>query len=162
MIKKGYWKNIAQFISYLVVGGGATIVEWALFFLFVYRMRWDQNVGFTVAYGISTFVNLILGRLLTFRNASVVNQSDSPVRNFLKEASLIYLVAAAGCVLNLLFLNLFTVVFGMDSMLAKIVTTGIMLIGNYLARKLGIYRENTKPAEVRAKLGRASGMDQKG
>ncbi len=32
----------------------------------------------------------------------------------------------------------------MDAMLAKILTTGIMLFGNYLARKLGIYREREK------------------
>lgn len=144
-------KDIAQFMSYLVVGGGATAVEWALFFLFVYPLGWDQNVGFTVAYLISTFVNMILGRLLTFRNASVVNQSDSPIRNFLKEMSLIYLVAAVGCGMNLLFLNLFTGVFRMDSMLAKVLTTGIMVIGNYLARKLGIYRENPKTGSLPSK-----------
>lgn len=149
-------------MSYLLVGGGATIVEWALFFLFVYLMQWDQNIAFTVAYGISTFVNLILGRLLTFRNSSVVNPSENPVKNFLKEASLIYLVAAAGCVLNLLFLNLFTIVFRMDSMLAKIVTTGIMLVGNYLARKFGIYRENPGTSEPHPERKRASEMNQKG
>mgnify|MGYP000900375535 FL=1 len=143
---EAYRKNIAQFLSYLVVGGGATAVEWILFFIFVYPMKWNQNRGFVVAYAISTFVNLILGRLRTFRNASVVHSGSSPMRNFLKEASLIYLVAAVGCLLNLLFLNLFTDVFGMDSMLAKVVTTGIMLIGNYLARKLGIYRESPKSA----------------
>lgn len=141
-------KNMAQFLSYLVVGGGATAVEWALFFLFVYSMKWNQNLAFTIAYAISTFVNMILGRILTFRNASVVNKSDSPIRNFLKETSLIYLVAAVGCVLNLLFLNLFTDIFHMDAMLAKIVTTGIMVIGNYLARKLGIYRENPQTPDL--------------
>ncbi|QNK40108.1 GtrA family protein [Caproicibacter fermentans] len=162
MLRKKYLKNMTQFISYLVVGGGATVVEWALFFLFVYPMKWDQNAGFTVAYLISTFVNMILGRLLTFRNASVVNQSNSAVRNFLKEAALIYLVAAVGCVLNLLFLNLFTDFFGMDSMTAKILTTGIMLIGNYLARKLGIYRENTQTAAAPTHLDCKPEIDRKG
>jgi putative flippase GtrA len=147
-------------MSYLIVGGGATIVEWVLFFLFVYLLQWNQNFAFTVAYGISTFVNLILGRLLTFRNATVVHQSKSPVLNFLKEAFLIYAVAAVGCVMNLLLLNLFTDVFGMDSMLSKIITTGIMLIGNYLVRKLGIYRENAKP-KVRAALKQIPELGQK-
>lgn len=141
-------KNLSQFMSYLVVGGGATIVEWVLFFVFVYRLKMNQNLAFTIAYIISTFVNMILGRLLTFRNANVVNKSDNPVHNFFKETLLIYLVAAVGCILNLLFLNLFTDVFHMDSMLAKIVTTGIMMIGNYLARKLGIYREDKKTSNL--------------
>lgn len=146
--KKEARKNFSQFMSYLVVGGGATIVEWALFFVFVYPLKWNQNLAFTVAYAISTFVNMILGKLLTFRNASVVNKSDNQVHNFLKETFLIYLVAAVGCGLNLLFLNLFTDVFHMDSMLSKVVTTGIMVVGNYLARKLGIYREDKKPSDL--------------
>lgn len=141
-------KNLTQFMSYLVVGGSATIVEWILFFAFVYRLKWDQNLAFTIAYAISTLVNMILGRLLTFRHANVVNKSDNPVRNLIKETSLIYLVAAVGCVLNLLFLNLFTEVFHMNSMLAKIITTGIMTIGNYLARKLGIYRDDQKVTDI--------------
>lgn len=146
--KKEVRKNFSQFMSYIVVGGGATAVEWVLFFVFVYSLKWNQNFAFIIAYVISTFVNMILGRLLTFRNASVVNKSDNPVHNFLKETFLIYLVAAVGCVLNLLFLNLFTDIFHMDSMLAKVVTTGIMFIGNFLARKLGIYRENQKPSDL--------------
>lgn len=141
-------KNRKQFLSYAVVGGTATAVEWLLFWVFVYPLRWEQNFGFTVAYIISTFVNMILGRKLTFKNASVVHKSDSAVRNFLKETLLIYLVAAVGCVLNILFLNFFTAVFHMNSMLAKVVTTGIMVIGNYLARKLGIYRENTPASNL--------------
>ena len=134
-------------MSYIVVGGSATAVEWILFFVFLTRFKWNQNLAFTVAYAISTFVNMILGRLLTFRHASVVGKSDSPVRNLMKETSLIYLVAVIGCGFNLLFLNLFTGIFHMDSMLAKIMTTGIMTIGNYLARKLGIYRDNRETAD---------------
>lgn len=141
-------ESIKQFLSYLVVGGTATAVEWILFWFFVYPLRWDQNLGFTAAYILSTFVNMILGRKLTFKNASVVHQSDSAVRNFLKETFLIYLVAAVGCVLNILFLNFFTSVFHMNSMLAKVVTTGIMVIANYLARKLGIYRESTPASDL--------------
>ena len=140
-------KNFSQFMSYIVVGGSATAVEWILFFVFLTRFKWNQNLAFTVAYAISTFVNMILGRLLTFRHASVVGKSDSPVRNLMKETSLIYLVAVIGCGFNLLFLNLFTGIFHMDSMLAKIMTTGIMTIGNYLARKLGIYRDNRETAD---------------
>lgn len=140
-------KNLSQFMSYIVVGGSATAVEWILFFVFLYRFKWNQNIAFTVAYAISTFVNMVLGRLLTFRHASVVGKSDSRVHNLIKETSLIYLVAVIGCGLNLLFLNLFTGIFHMDSMLAKIVTTGIMTIGNYLARKLGIYRDNRETTD---------------
>lgn len=141
-------KNRKQFLSYAVVGGTATAVEWILFWFFVYPLGWEQNLGFTVAYILSTFVNMILGRKLTFKNASVVHKGDSAIRNFLKETFLIYLVAAVGCVLNILLLNFFTSVFHMNSMLAKVVTTGIMVIANYMARKLGIYRESAPASNL--------------
>jgi putative flippase GtrA len=141
-------KDIRQFLSYLIVGGTATVVEWGLFWYFVYPLKWNQNAGLAVAYIISTLVNMLLGRVLTFRNASVVHKSDSRMKNALKETSLIYLVGAVGCVLNILFLDLFTDVFHMNAMLAKVLVTGIMVFGNYAARKLGIYREDGKTSSA--------------
>jgi len=125
-------------MSYIVVGGTATIVEWVFFWYFVYTLKWDQNIGLIVAYIISTLVNMLMGKMLTFRNASVVN-----------ETTMIYLVSALGCGLNLLFLDTFTYVLHMNSMLAKILVTGMMLFVNFFARKYGIYREsNLNPSSV--------------
>ncbi|HCR43721.1 MAG TPA: hypothetical protein DIV41_03985 [Ruminococcaceae bacterium] len=141
-------KDVSQFMSYLIVGGTATVVEWVLFFAFVYSLGWGQNLSFVAAYVISTLVNMLLGRATTFKNASVVNKSGNASRDFFKEAALIYIVAAAGCAVNLVFLDLFTYVMHMGPMLSKIASTGITVIGNYLARKLGIYRETEKPPEL--------------
>lgn len=135
--------NIRQFFSYLVVGGTSTVVEWGLFFLFVYPFGWDQNLSFIAAYIVSTFVNLVFGRHYTFKNAVLKQAGDR--RALVRESSLVYLVAAVGCGLNILFLNVFTGIFHMDSMLAKVVTTAVVFLFNYLARKLGIYRER-KPS----------------
>lgn len=138
-------KDIRQFLSYIVVGGSATIVEWTLFWYFVYPLKWNQNIGLAVAYVISTLVNMLLGRLLTFRHARVVGSGKSRALNAAKETALIYLVSTIGCVLNILFLDLFTDVFRMNAMVSKILVTGMMLLVNYLARKLGIYRDSFKP-----------------
>jgi putative flippase GtrA len=138
-------KDIYQFLSYIIVGGTATLVEWGLFFWFVYTLKWNQNVAFSIAYVISTFVNMMMGRLITFRHARVIGNTTSRALNAAKETGLIYLIAGVGYVLNMLLLNFFTAVFHMDSMLAKIVVTGMMLIFNFLARKLGVYRGSYKP-----------------
>jgi putative flippase GtrA len=132
--------NFRQFLSYLMVGGAATAVEWILFWLFVYPLKWNMNFGFILAYIISTFVNLILGRNFAFKPAVEQRNTDGS-RAFLRESALVYLVAAVSCGLNVLFLNLFTGTLHMDSMMAKVVTTGLVFFFNYLARKLGIYRE---------------------
>ena len=134
-------QEIRQFLSYLIVGGMATVVEWVLFWYFVYPLHWNQNIGLAVAYIISTLVNMLLGRLLTFRHASVIGKGSSRALNAMKETLLIYLVSAAGCVMNILLLDLFTEALHMNSMMAKVLVTGMMLSVNFLARKLGIYRQ---------------------
>lgn len=136
-------KSLRPFLRYALVGGASTAVEWALFWVFVYPLGWNQNPGFITAYILSTFVNLVLGRKYVFHSTMGKNAGG---RAFLRESSLIYIVAAISCGLNVLFLNLFTGLFHMDSMLAKVVTTGLVFFFNYLARKLGIYRER-KPTE---------------
>ena len=138
-------KDIRQFMSYIIVGGVATLVEWGLFWAFVYPLGWNQNISLIIAYAISTLVNMLLGRVLTFRHASVIGKTENRALNAAKETALIYLVSSVGCVLNLLFLNLFTGVFHMDSMVSKVLVTGMMLIVNFLARKLGIYRDRPEP-----------------
>jgi putative flippase GtrA len=39
MLLTGYLnnKNIRQFLSYIIVGGSATVVEWVLFWVFVHQ-----------------------------------------------------------------------------------------------------------------------------
>lgn len=139
-------QNLRQFFSYVLVGGAATLVEWGLFWYFVYPLKWDQNVSLVIAYIVSTSVNMLLGRLLTFRHARVVGSGKNRTLNALKETALIYLVSTGGCLLNILFLDLFTYVFHMNAMVAKVLVTGMMLFVNFLARKLGIYRE--RPGSV--------------
>ncbi|UOO37867.1 GtrA family protein [Oscillospiraceae bacterium CM] len=132
---------LRQFLSYTIVGGTATVVEWALFWYFVYPLKWHQNVGLAVAYVISTLVNMLLGRVLTFRHARVVGHSTNRAVNAAKETALIYLVSAVGCVLNILLLDLFTDIFHMRAMPSKVLVTAMMLFVNFFARKLGIYRD---------------------
>jgi putative flippase GtrA len=133
-------KNLRQFLSYAVVGGAATIVEWGLFWLFIYPLKWNQNLGFTVAFIFSTLANMMLGRKFTFKNAKIIHQGANGKLNILKETFLIYLVAIIGYAFNILLLNLFTGTFHLNAMVAKMAATGIVFFWNYLARKLGIYR----------------------
>lgn len=62
----------------------------------------------------------------------------------MKEVVLVFFVSAIGLGFNLLFMYLFVDVFGMNTNLlkaaAKILSTGIVFIWNFLSRKLWIYR----------------------
>jgi putative flippase GtrA len=143
-------KNLRQFLSYVIVGGVATVVEWGLFWLFTYPLKLNQNLSFTIAFVFSTLVNMLLGKKMTFKNSSVINKSDSNTINVIKETVLIYLVAVIGYVFNILLLNFFTGSFHLNAMGAKMIATGIVFFWNYLARRLGIYRDNGKPSDIPA------------
>lgn len=130
--------NIKQFISYVFVGGIAAIVEWVCFWLFADVLDINYIFSTALAFIFSTAVNLILGRLWTFKN----NNNYSGKRGI--EIVLIYSVSALGLVFNMLLMYLFVTVIGLDTPLLKIVSkvaaTGIVFIWNFLVRKLVIYR----------------------
>ena len=87
----------------------------------------------------STTTNWFLGRTFTFKESAYKEQKG-------KEIFLVFLVSAIGLGFNLLLMYLFVDVFGMNTNLlktiAKILSTGIVFIWNFLSRKLWIYREN--------------------
>lgn len=141
-------KNVTQFLSYAVVGLIATLVELGIFWLLTFPLSLEQNFAFTIAFIISTFVNLNLGKKMTFKNSQVIHAGSNKKLNLAKETFLIYLVAVIGYVLNLLLLNLFTAVLLLNKMIAKMLATAIVFVWNYLARRLGIYRSGSKKAET--------------
>ena len=101
--------NIKQFISYVFVGGIAAIVEWVCFWLFADVLDLNYIFATALAFIFSTAVNLILGRLWTFKN----NKTYSGKRGI--EIVLIYSVSALGLVFNMLLMYLFVSVFGLDT-----------------------------------------------
>lgn len=123
---------IKQFFSYLIVGGIATLVEWSIFGLLFYILHVYNLIAVTIAYIISTFVNMILGRKMTFTNAKI---------NRRLEVFLIYLVSAIGLGANLLLMFIFVDKLHLNGMFSKIMCTGIVFIWNYAVRKWGIYRK---------------------
>ena len=129
-------KNIAQFASYFAVGGVSALVEWAAFYLLEKVMPYLPATA--LAFVFSTTTNWFLGRTFTFRNSSLGKKKG-------KELLQVFGVSGIGLLGNLGLMVLFVSGLGMDTELlkvaAKILSTGIVFIWNYLSRKLWIYRE---------------------
>lgn len=130
MKKNSFW----QFISYFFVGGIAAIVEWIAFFVFNSILVLAPLIATCLAFVFSTFVNWILGRLITFKD-SVTNTSK------VMDALKIYGVSALGLLWNLILMYIFTSVFTLWPLGSKIAATGIVFIWNYFIRKLWIYKK---------------------
>ena len=119
--------------GYLIVGGLATIVEWAGFWLFSEKLSIEYLLATALAFAISTFANWLFGRLLVFRG----KQQQSLLREILS----VYLASIVGLLLNLLIMFLLVQLLGVEKMIAKMAATVLVFTYNYLVRKLIIYRK---------------------
>ena len=126
-------KYMGGLFGYLIVGGLATIVEWAGFWLFSEKLSIEYLLATALAFAISTFANWLFGRLLVFRG----KQQQSLLREILS----VYLASIVGLLLNLLIMFLLVQLLGAEKMSAKMATTVLVFMYNYLVRKLIIYRK---------------------
>ena len=127
-------------ILYLFVGGTAALVEWGLFYLFFYyllvglRLSVDTltMVATALAFGLSTLYHYFLGNILVFDSGSKYDKS--------KELSLVFLVSIMGLVFNLVLMYIFVGVLAWQPMFAKVLTSCIVVVWNYLSRKKWIFK----------------------
>ena len=123
-------ENIKQIMLYLIVGSGATIVEWIVFFLLDHYLNIHYMIATSLAFVLSTFANWVLGRLIMFKSSKYT----------WKELVQIYLVSIAGLLMNLMIMWIAITKLGFNNMFSKIAATGIVFFWNFIIRKLLIYR----------------------
>ena len=127
-------------ILYLFVGGTAALVEWGLFYLFFYYLLVGLGlsvdtltmVATALAFGLSTLYHYFLGNILVFDSGSKYDKS--------KELSLVFLVSIMGLVFNLVLMYIFVGLLAWQPMFAKVFTSCIVVVWNYLSRKKWIFK----------------------
>ena len=127
-------------ILYLFVGGTAALVEWGLFYLFFYYLLAGLGlsvdtltmVATALAFGLSTLYHYFLGNILVFDSGSKYDKS--------KELSLVFLVSIMGLLFNLVLMYVFVGLLAWQPMLAKVLTSCIVVVWNYLSRKKWIFK----------------------
>ena len=127
-------------ILYLFVGGTAALVEWGLFYLFFYYLLAGLGlsvdtltmVATALAFGLSTLYHYFLGNILVFDSGSKYDKS--------KELSLVFLVSIMGLVFNLVLMYIFVGLLAWQPMFAKVLTSCIVVVWNYLSRKRWIFK----------------------
>jgi putative flippase GtrA len=127
-------------ILYLFVGGTAALVEWGLFFLFFYYLLVGLGlsvdtltmVATALAFGLSTMYHYFLGNILVFDSGSKYDKS--------KELSLVFLVSIMGLLFNLVLMYIFVGLLAWQPMFAKVLTSCIVVVWNYLSRKKWIFK----------------------
>jgi putative flippase GtrA len=123
-----------QFFRYVFVGGIATIVDWGVYYLLSEVAGIHYLVAHVVSFFAGLITNFVLSKLLVFKaNEAKVN----PVLEFVGYA----VIGLIGLGLSALIIFLLHGKLGLNNMVSKIISTLIVLVWNYVARKLILYRK---------------------
>ena len=120
-----------KFLTYLLIGGTAALLEWSLFYVF--NKVWAINYLFAVvmSFVLSTLYHYILTTMYVFESGAKYNKAA--------EISLVFVVSVMGLLLNLGMMYLLVDFTSMDAMLSKIIASALVTMWNYLARKKWIF-----------------------
>lgn len=126
-------EQFKELFLYLIVGGLATLVEWAAFWVFSTPLHIQYLLATALAFILSTFANWAFGRLLVFK--------DPGGQSLLRELGSIYLASVVGLLLNLGIMYVLVEFISLPEMIAKMTATVLVFAYNYLVRKLIIYKK---------------------
>lgn len=120
-------------LTFLVVGGGATALQYCLTLLFVYGAGMRVVIASSCGYALSALVNYWLNAKLTFRSTTAHRIA------LLRFA----VMATMGFVLNYVFLAALLAV-GLSAPLAQVLTTIGVITWNYLISAFWTFRPETR------------------
>lgn len=120
-----------QLIEYSIIGGIAALVEWTSYFSFDSLLHWHYILATVLSFLIATFVNWLVGHYTMFRDAAMVAIPGEIIG--------VYVVSGVGLLLNLLFMYFFVTKMAILGVFAKIISTGLVFIWNFISRKIFIY-----------------------
>ena len=130
-------KSLAgQFVRYLVTGGLAFVVDFGLFALCLYVLDWH--------YLLANLVGLVAGLVLNYA-MSIVWVFTACKRTLEKQKAaefvLFALVGIAGVGINQLLMYLMVDGMALNEMLSKIIAAALVLMWNFGARKLLLFKK---------------------
>ena len=128
--------GVIRFFRYAFVGGIAFVVDYLFFALFSIIMG-DGSVSIAV----STTAGFIAGLVTNFAlSKKFVFTENSRVGSSVFEFISYGVIGVVGCIINILLMLLFVNVFFILKYIAKVLVALIVLVYNYLARKILLYR----------------------
>lgn len=123
-----------QFFRYLFVGGIATVVDWGVLFALTEVFKLHHLISAVFAFVAGLAANFTLSKLLVF---SANEAKAGAWVEFMGYA----LIGIIGLGITELILLLFTDCLSLHYMISKAIATVVVLVWNYLARKLLLYKQ---------------------
>ncbi len=142
LIKRGRFKALflsdtqnayIQFFRYVFVGGAATVVDWTFLWFFYDVVGIYKYLSVALSFLLGLLTNFLLSDRFVFSN---VPEARSTANKF----SVYLITGLIGLGLTELFMLLFDGLLGLHYMIAKIVTTAIVLAWNFFSKKIALYK----------------------
>jgi len=123
-----YKHLITQLVKFGVVGVLATLLEWGIFYVLTNVFHIHYIISTAIGFSISTIFNYYLSVKYVFD----VDKEKNQKRNFL----FFVVFSIIGLGLNELILWICIEKFHLYNMIGKIIATGIVMVFNFITRKL--------------------------
>ena len=123
---------VAQFRRYLVVGGAAWVVDVSILFLLTEMAGAYSVLSATIAFAAGLLLNYALSVAWVFDRRALANRQA--------EFSIFSMIGAGGIGLNALIIWSLTEFVLPHYLLAKVVSSGVVLWWNFLAKKYILFR----------------------
>lgn len=137
-------ERYAVFLKYSVVGALGTAVDLGSLYLFVEFLHLPVLLATALSFLLAVINNFLLNKHWTFQN-----KSSNIQKQFIK----FLLVSLVGLALTELFMVLFVYGFKIWYMAAKLMTSGLVLIWNFLANKYWTFRDRIYYVPSRTEFG---------
>lgn len=120
-----------QFFRYCFVGGLAFLVDYGLLYLLSDKFGLHYLVSASIAFIAGLVVNYVISTYWVF--------SESKYQNKRKEFAIFAIIGIIGLGLTEALMWLFTEPVGLHYMLSKLITAALVLLWNFLARKIILF-----------------------
>ena len=140
-------KTIGEFIRYIFVGGGATIVQWGVLIVLKELFKLDANFANLIGFCCGLLFNYIVSTIWVF------DKAEATVDNKLVELSIFSIIGVVGLGINQFFIWLFDkelankeILFGIiptdkNYLIGQVIATGVAFFWNFFARKYILYNK---------------------
>lgn len=128
-------QHLGPFLKYCTVGVLGTSIDVGVLWLLVHFGGWPVLAATTVSFTVSVLNNFILNKIWTFRH---------PSQNYRKLFIKFIIVSIGGLILTNLLMWLFVHAIEIWYIWAKLITSGIVLIWNFLVNKHWTFRHGRR------------------
>lgn len=135
LIKKMFFEKTTdvkiQFFRYIFVGGMAFVADFIALFLLKELLHLNLYIAVAIAFIFGLLTNYILSKLLVFTK-------ENSIGEFITFTT----IGVIGLIFTELLMHLFAVIIGIQYLISKAIVACIVLVWNFTAKKIILYRNN--------------------